>query len=366
MKKFLALVLALLMVMSMVACGTSDEGTSTAAPDTQADTQAATQATEPAETGKYDALDPVELVAADNCAPGAAGNLWFLAFAKQLEAITGGKMTVDYHGNSELGSDPDILRQTQSGDIQIQVSQTAPAASFVPELAVFDLPMVFASSSAEKIDSAINGDNPFTEGMRAAYEANGFVLLGYLQGATFRLTTSNKELRTLEDFASLKIRTMDNPNHLAFWKALGADPQPLAFAELYDALRLGTYDAEENAADTCLNSKFQEVQKYLALTNHILYCNQMTINKDFYDALDPAYQEAIQEAVKAATAEIAPNLVKIDADSKAGLVEGGIEIIEYNDDFYAGILENQGVKDLYAKIDADTNGLATKLQDALK
>ena len=70
---------------------------------------------------------------------------------------------------------------------------------------------------------------------------------------------------------------------MAFWTAIGAEPTPLAWSEVYFALQSGTIDAQENAADTCVGANLNEVQKYLACTNHILYLNQICINKDVYD-----------------------------------------------------------------------------------
>ena len=72
---------------------------------------------------------------------------------------------------------------------------------------------------------------------------------------------------------------MENKNHMKFWSAIGAEPTPLAFGEVLHFTANGTIDAEENAADTILGANFQEVQKYLTCTNHILYANQLSMNK---------------------------------------------------------------------------------------
>ena len=120
-----------------------------------------------------------------------------------------------------------------------------------------------------------------------------------------------------------------------------------------------------DAADTCVGANFQEVQKYLACTNHILYCNQICINKEAYESLDPAYQAALDQAVADAIAYMRPQLESIDRENKQILADGGMTIIEYGDDFFDTILGLDGVQSLYSKIDSDTNGLATKLTSAL-
>lgn len=366
MKKFLAIVLALVMTLALVACGGGKSGTdSTSTPAPSTSTPAPATDAAPANTDAYADLDEVELIGADSTGKGAAGQIFGEYVAQRVEEITGGKLTIDYHPNGDLGGDADLIRQMQNNELQIVVCQTAPTVSFIPEMAVFDLPMVFAKYDGDKIDSALNGDNEFTKGLGAAYEAQKLHLLGFLQNATYRLTTANTNLATLADFSGLQIRTMENANHMAFWSAIGAQPTPLAWAEVYFSLQSGAIDAQENAADTCVGASFQEVQKYLACTNHILYCNQICISKEAWDALDPAYQAALEQAVADAIAYMRPQLESIDKDNKKILEDGGMTIIEYPADFYDSILNLDGVKALYSKIDGDTNGLAKALTDAL-
>ena len=255
----------------------------------------------------------------------------------------------------------------QSNDIQIVVCQTAPVVSFIPDMAVFDLPMVFSKYDGDTIDKVLNGsDSAFKTQIAASYEAAGFHLLGFLQNATYRLTTANVELKDLASFKALQIRTMENSNHMAFWTAIGAEPTPLAWAEVYFALQSGAIDAQENAADTCVGANLNEVQKYLACTNHILYTNQIAINKEAYESLDPAYQAALDQAVAEALAEMRPMLTDIDQTNKQALQDKGMTMIEYENSFFDEILALDGVKALYAKIDGEINGLGTTLQQALE
>ena len=133
--KLVALTLTGIMAASLAACGGSKPAETTAAP-----------AAAPADGADYSALDDVELILADTSSNGAALQQFNEALAANVDAITGGKLTLDYHGNGDLGGDADLIRQTQSGDIDIVGSQIAPLVSFVPEMAIFDLPMVFGST----------------------------------------------------------------------------------------------------------------------------------------------------------------------------------------------------------------------------
>lgn len=315
---------------------------------------------------QYKNLDSVTLIAGDSTGKGAAGQLWGEAFAKHVKEDTGGKITVDYHPNGDLGGDTDLLRQEQSNDIQMVVTQPATEVSFIGDLAVFDAPMAFANYDAKTIDKVLNGDNKFTQTLQKAYEKAGFHNLGWLQAGTFRVTTSNKDLSTLADFKGFQIRTMENANNMAFWTAIGAEPTPLAFSEVYFALQNGTVDGQENATDTCVGSSFQEVQKYLCNTKHTLYVNNITINKDTWDKLDPAYQAAIEKAVEEATAEIQPQITKLNEDSIKTMTDAGMKEISYDDNFYKTVLDLSGVKKLYSDIATQTNGLSDTLVSELK
>lgn len=310
---------------------------------------------------RFQELPSVMLVGADSAGKDSAGQIFGQQIAANVERITGGKLKIDYHANGDLGGDADLLRQVQYDDIQLLVCQTAPTVSFIPEMAVFDLPMAFAMSDGDTVDEVLNGDGALRAGLEEAYNNVGLELLGFLQNATFRLTTSNNELATLDQFKGLQIRTMENSNHMAFWQAIGAEPTPLAWSELYISLQNGTVDAQENAADSCVGASFQEVQKYLACTDHILYCNQVCMNKEAWDSLDPAYQEALMQAVAEAIATMRPQLTQIDLDNKQVLIDGGMELIEYDDGFFMTVRNLDSVQELYATIDGQTNGLGSVL-----
>ena len=362
MKKITAMVLAAAMTLALTACG-GGSGSNSAAGSSAAASGAASGAASAA--GDYASLDPVVLTGADSTGKGAAGQLFGEMVAAKVDEITGGQLTIDYYPNGELGADADLLRQLQANDIHLFVGQTAPVVSFVPEVAVYDLPMVFAQYDGATIDKVLNGDSEFNNQLKTAFNAAGLELMGTLQNATYRLTTSNVELATLDDFAGLQIRTMENPNHMAFWEAIGAAPTPMAWNEVYFALQSGNLAAQENAADTIVGANLNEVQEYLSLTNHILYANMMIMNQEAWDSLDPAYQEALTQAVSEALTEMSAQLAQIDEDNKADLESKGMTITEYGPEFYEEILALPAVQELYQTIDASVNGLGATLQEEL-
>jgi tripartite ATP-independent transporter DctP family solute receptor len=340
--------MAMVFALGLTACGGGSSSSSSAA------------------GGDEPAADAITLIAADSTAPGSAGNQWQLAFKEAVEANSNGAITIDYHGNGELGGDADTQTQLQANDIQIDVTQPATLVSFVPGFAVFDAHMVFATSTPEANDKVLNGDNPFSQGLQKSAEENNMHILGWLQNGTFRQVTSNKKLATLDDFKGFQIRTMENNNHMQFWQALGADPTPLAFAEVYISLQNGTVEGQENATDTSVGNSFQEVQKYLALTNHVLYANVMLVSKGCWDSLTDDQKAVIEQSVQEATAKIAPTLGQLDQDSRKTMTDAGMEVIEYGDDFFKAVPENPDVQKLNESIDEQSGGLLTILKEEIE
>lgn len=366
MKKITALLLAGAMALSLTACGGGNAASSGSAASSGAETSgSASSSSASASAGNYEDLEPVELILADSAAKGAAGSVFDELVAEKAAEITGGQLNIVTYINGELGADTDLLRQMQNGDIDMVGSQIAALVSFAPELAIFDLPMVFATVDGDTIHQVLNGDSQTRAALDTAFENANWHLLGFLQNATFRLTTANTNLQDLASFDGLQIRTMENTNHMAFWEAIGAEPTPMAWNEVYFALQSGNIGAEENAADTIVGANLYEVQDYLACTNHILYVNQISMNKDSWESLDPAYQAALEQAVAEAIDEMRTQLVDIDTENKELLVEKGMTLIEYDQSFFDEIMAIPAVQDLYQQIDEDTNGLASILQEEL-
>ena len=185
MKKIITFMLALAMVCSLAACG-AKEAPAPAPAETPAATEEAvdeaeTPADEAAAAVDYSSLEPVEIVLADSSSKGAALQVFDDLLAEKVEEITGGQLTIDVHSNGDLGGDADCIRQVQSGDLGIVGCQCATLMNFVPEVAIFDVPMAFSKYDGDVIDAILNGESQTRAALEAAYEANDLHLLGYLQ-----------------------------------------------------------------------------------------------------------------------------------------------------------------------------------------
>ncbi len=350
MGKLAALAAAFLMAFSVSACGVA---------------QLRSAFTDPEGEEKYRDLEPLTLVYADGAAAGAVGNLWAKAFISNIEEITGGKITVDYYGNSQMGDDSEIAALVQKGTVDLCNMQPGNLSSTVPELYVFDMPMVFAGYDADTIDQVLKPGSEFFGMLNAGFEDAGLELVDTLQAATFREMSTNKPVRTIDDFSGIRIRTMASTYSGAFWESLGCSTETIAFTDLYDALSEGTVEAEENALDTQVNAKLYEVQDHVILTHHTLYLNLCIMNRDRWESLDPLCREAIAEANRMADEELSDKIRDINDQSRKKMEEHGVTVMELDEETRKTVTEKaQPVCDLIRQeigdeiCDSLLNGLA--------
>ena len=264
-------------------------------------------------------------------AENSIGDLYCKKFKELVEAKTDGVVTVDVYSGNQLGGYPEMMQSLRDGDIGRMIFQPSPAVSFVPELSVLDIPYAFLGMDQAQIDKCLN-DSEFSKILYDSFSQKGYKVMSLAEAATFRETTANREIKTADDFKGLNIRTLENNNHIAFWRALGANPTPVAFSELYLSLQQGLVDAQENPYDTALNAGFPEVQKYLIETHHILYPNLFVVNKELYESMPADIQEKFNEAAKEAK-EYAVALMKDSAETdKKKMIDAGMTGIILSDE----------------------------------
>ncbi|MCQ2500861.1 MAG: TRAP transporter substrate-binding protein [Lachnospiraceae bacterium] len=218
-------------------------------------------------------------------------------FAEEVETLSDGKLKIQVYHNSTLGGDTELIESVQCGDIPFVVQNTAPEVSYLPRLALFDLPCVF--SNLDELHQVLD-DEVFMNKVNEIYNAGGYRLLG-MADQNFRVMSTNEKIEKFEDFKGIKIRTMENSNHMAFWNGLGAGPAPMAFAELYVALEQHTVDAQENPYEVICSSKFYEVQDYVVETNHLPHLLALITSDEFYQNLPDDEKAIVDEAASIAT-----------------------------------------------------------------
>jgi len=218
--------------------------------------------------------------------------LMTVRMAELLAEKSGGAFTAQVFGQSVLGSDMELAQSAQAGDIAFVFQTHAPTVNFVPELSVLDLPMIFANVEEARIVL-----DKFQPVIAEAYERAGLVLLGFGDQG-FREMSSNVRIESLNDFGGIRVRTMANRYHVAFWNAIGANPTPLPWGEVYLSLQQGTIDAQENPLEVIVAARLHEVQNYVLLTHHILHTIQIIMSRQIFDSLTPEQQQIVEEAAR--------------------------------------------------------------------
>ncbi len=213
-------------------------------------------------------------------------------FAELVEKKTGGKLKVQVFPGGALGSDQANVSSLQGGTLEMAAMNSGIFASVVKEFAIYDFPFLFGNP--KEADAVVDG--PFGRDLHRKLQDKGLVGLGYYELGFRELTNSKHPIRKVEDIAGLKIRVIPNPINVDWVKALGANPTPLPFPELYAALEQKAVDGQENPVATIKGAKLYEVQKYLTLSNHQYNPQSVVVSKKFWDTLSAAEKKALQEA----------------------------------------------------------------------
>jgi tripartite ATP-independent transporter DctP family solute receptor len=241
-------------------------------------------------------------------------------FSELVAAKSGGKMKVNVFPGGTLGGDAANVSALQGGTIEFVMLNSGILASQVKDFEVYDFPFMFAS--AKEADAVVDG--PFGQKMHAKLLDKGIVGLAYTELGFRQMTNSKKAINAVDDIAGLKLRVIPNAINVDWVKALGANPTPLAFPELYAALEQKAVDGQENPLSVIQANKFFEVQKFLTLTNHQYNPQSLIFSKKVWDTLSPAEQKILQDsAVEAAKFQRQVNREaaagQLDALKKAGM-----------------------------------------------
>src|SRR6478735_7871001 len=213
-------------------------------------------------------------------------------FAELLAAKSGGKLKVQEYPASQLGNEMQQQSALQGGVQEMSAPATTSLVGIVKEFGLFDFP--FLVTDYKQADTLLDG--PLGKQLTAKLPEKGLVALGFWDLGFRNVTNSKHPVTKGEDLEGLKVRVIPNPVFLETFKTFKANPLPLPFAELYNALESKAVDGQENPYAVILSSKFYEVQKYVSGTNHVYATNPVQISKRFWDKLSPAEHKLLQEA----------------------------------------------------------------------
>ena len=247
-----------------------------------------------------------------------------LRFKELVEARSNGRVKVEVHPNSQLYKDKEEMEALQMGAVQI----LAPSmAKFGPlgakEFELFDLPFIF--DNVKELHKVMDG--PIGAGLMKGLESRGIVGLAFWDNG-FKQMSANRPLRRVEDFKGLKMRIQSSKVLDAQMRAVGANPQILAFSEVYQALQTGVVDGSENTASNMYTQKHHEVQKFVTASDHGYIGYAVITNKKFWEGLPADLRGIMEQAMREATeytnahaeADNEEALAKIAASGKTQII----------------------------------------------
>ncbi len=292
---------------------------------------------------KNSAEEPIVITIGVSISEDQTGYLALERLKEIVEEESGGAMEVEIYGNSVLGGDTDIADAVIQGNVTMGMPTVSSLATYAKELNVLDSPFLFSSTDQvyEVLDSEVG------QTLLDSLNAAGLQGLSFWENG-FRYLTANKEIHSVDDLKNLKIRVMENEIHLAFWKALGANPSPLSYSELYTALQQGSFDAEENTLSNIQGQKFYEVQSYVIGTKHLYspYC--LYTNQEFWESLSEENRQILTEAIAACRDEQREMCAEEEETILQSLADEGCTYVELTEGELTEF--KQGLDEIYAQV----------------
>jgi TRAP-type transport system periplasmic protein len=268
------------------------------------------------------AQDKVTMRLGHDLAPAHPWHEAALQFAADIESKSGGTLELKVFPSSQLGDLRELMELTQRGVLDMNLNTSGIGAVFVPDMNVFNLPFLFASSEqAAKFYASEEADK-----IKKSCEEAQIVCLSFFT-TVFRSPMNNvRPIQTPKDMDGLKIRLMQVPIHIDTYSALGAAPTAIPFSELYTAAQTGVVDGFENSIGTLVTNKLHEVGKYLDTIPIFLYTNLLAMSQQTYDELSDSQRNAILESVPAFVESVNAAMLEYETAGIATMREQGVVV----------------------------------------
>ncbi len=250
-------------------------------------------------------------------------------FADEVSRLSDGKMSVELFPGAQLGPDLQVISGLRAGIIDATVTTTSLMGTLDKSFNVFDIP--YLMRSFDEVNAVADG--PASEVLNNAAEKNGIKILSIHTGLWRNLTNNSRPIRTAEDIAGLRVRTLQNEVFIDFWKAMGANPVAIPFPELHSALETGTVDAQENVNGVTVFAGIMDVQKHFTETRHGAYVGTLIFSQAVLNRLNDDERAVIIEAGESADAFWAKAYAG-EAGFLRSKINESLEVSELSDEEY--------------------------------
>ena len=244
-------------------------------------------------------------------------------FKQAIESQSDGSVEVRLYPASQIGNERENIESVQLGSLEMSIVDPGYLSNLLPEMAVMELPFMFANY--DHVETVCDGQvNQIFN--RDLIESQGLRILGWGHGG-FRSVVCNRPIRSLAEFRGLKLRVPEIPQYVAAFQAIGAVPTPIAFGEIYMALKTRVVDGMENPPEALYTARMYEVTKYIIHTEHINNVAGLIISEDFYQKLPPDIRELIQHVANEVIAWQRGEAKRLNAEYFQKLQDEGMQLI---------------------------------------
>ena len=252
-----------------------------------------------------------------------------LAFQEYIEEESGGAVTIDLYPDQTLGGLREQVESTQIGEIDITMQPSAVVSPFVDDVKLVDLPYFWPEDIDQKYEVQ---DSEIGEELLSSLNEGGFEGLGYWPGGFKLFTTSGQEIHEPSDFEGLTMRTMESPTLISQYEHWGASGEPVAYAEVYNALQQGIVDGQENPMQTIYLNDFHEVQDYVIESYHGTMTYLFMANQDWFSGLDEETQQLIHDAEEVGVEAARDDLAETEDEFRTNVEESDAEYYELSEE----------------------------------
>lgn len=273
-------------------------------------------------------------------------------FAKRVAEKSGGKVEVQVFPSSQLGNDKDMLQKTKLGQIDFFIPSSI-LSSVTPEFGVFDMPYIIKDRAHAKRVLDELGPSVFAP----AAEAKGVKIVGFWENGVRHVTNNVRPVSKPEDLKGVKLRTPRGEWRLKMFTAYGANPSPMAFTEVFTALKTGVMDGQENPLINVWSAKFFEVQKYLSLTGHVYIPAYLVTSPKTFAKWPEDVQKVLVETAKEMEDVARANGQGFDDDLLSKLKDKGMTVNEADKEAFVA-----ASKEIYKEFGEKVEGGADLIQ----
>ncbi len=242
-------------------------------------------------------------------------------FARCSNAALGDKAEVQVFGSSQLGKDKELLQKLKLGQVTFALPSSV-MSSVADEFGVFEMPYIIQDRNHMRRVRDEMTDTVF----QPAANKRGYEILGYFENGFRHITNNTRPVNKPEDLAGIKLRTPKGAWRVKMFSLYGANPTPMAFSEVFTALKTSVIDGQENPYAQIWSAKFQEVQKYLSITGHVYTPAYVLTSKKNFAKLPEDVQATLRKCATDTQEFVYEAAAKLETELLQNLKDGGITV----------------------------------------